>query len=120
MNKAGVFPYMSTRNNNFSNRNQMGSMCVASGATGKCAAGQSCQETIEKDLLKKLAEEKSDGTKKMMLIELLKNKKEQLASKRAELDLRQKAAEDKLLHLQNQYKVTKQVKMERTKASKEV
>jgi hypothetical protein len=101
MNKAGNFPYMSTRNNNFSNRNMMGSMCVANGATGKCAAGQSCQETIEKDLLNKLAEEKSDGTKKMMLVELLKNKKAQLANKKAELSLRQQAAEEQLLHLKN-------------------
>lgn len=64
MNKGGRFPYMSTRNNNFSNRNMMGAMCVADGNTGKCAAGEGCQKTMEDELLKKYKNEKADGTAK--------------------------------------------------------
>jgi len=61
MNKGGVFPYMSTRNNNFSNRNMMGSMCVADGAVGKCN-GKACQELVENELLDKLSKELNDGS----------------------------------------------------------
>merc|ERR1719478_897589 len=43
MNKAGVSSYMSSRNNNFSNRNQVGYMCVKSGATGQWATCVSSQ-----------------------------------------------------------------------------
>jgi len=64
MNKAGKFPYMSTRNNNFSNRNMMGALCVAEGTTGKCAAGESCQRSMEKELLARYKNESPDGTAK--------------------------------------------------------
>jgi hypothetical protein len=79
MNKAGRFPYMSTRNNNFSNRNQKGSMCVASGNTGKCESGESCSRSMEKELLAKYRNEKADGSAKTNLLEVSDSKAEQLA-----------------------------------------
>jgi hypothetical protein len=100
MNKGGVFPYMSTRNNNFSNRNQMGSMCVADGAVGKCPAGQTCQDQIEKELIKKFTEEKADGTKKLMLIQRAEKEKAELQQQRAALEEDEKQLEEKLQLLQ--------------------
>jgi hypothetical protein len=70
MNKAGKFPYMSTRNNNFSNRNMMGAMCVAEGVAGKCVAGESCQRSMEKELLANYKNENADGTPKSQLVEI--------------------------------------------------
>lgn len=52
MNKGGSFSYMSTRNNNFSNRNQVGFMCVRDGNKGQCG-GKTCRDTVEQDLLDK-------------------------------------------------------------------
>lgn len=86
MNKGGRFPYMSTRNNNFSNRNMMGSLCVADGNTGKCATGESCSRSMEKELLGKYKNEKSDGTPKAnsLLLEVAESKVQQLARLKAE------------------------------------
>lgn len=50
MNKAGKWSYMSTRNNNFSNRNQIGWMCVGQ----KCTQTNTCQKMLEDDLLTKM------------------------------------------------------------------
>jgi hypothetical protein len=50
MNKAGKFSYMSTRNNNFSNRNQVGFMCVAQ----QCTQTNTCQKKVEDELLAKM------------------------------------------------------------------
>eukprot|EP00656_Telonema_subtile_P058030 TRINITY_DN969_c0_g1_i11.p1 TRINITY_DN969_c0_g1~~TRINITY_DN969_c0_g1_i11.p1 ORF type:complete len:793 (+),score=208.25 TRINITY_DN969_c0_g1_i11:217-2595(+) len=63
MRKGGMFSYMSTRNENFSNRNQHGFMCVKDGNTGTCMAA-GCRATSEKMLLDKL---KGEGKTLMML-----------------------------------------------------
>jgi len=97
MNKGGVFPYMSTRNNNFSNRNMMGSMCVADGNTGKCN-GKACQQIVEDQLLDNLSKELSDGSSsngKLLLVQQdmkakkinrLKEEQRKLAKELAELE----------------------------------
>jgi len=54
MNKGGTFSYMSTRNHNFSNRNQVGYMCVKDGSTGQCSAGKTCESMVEQSRLTKL------------------------------------------------------------------
>jgi len=62
MNKGGKFSYMSTRNNNFSNRNMVGFMCVKNGETGQCPANfGTCRKTFEDDLLANYAAEGPDG-----------------------------------------------------------
>eukprot|EP00656_Telonema_subtile_P058028 TRINITY_DN969_c0_g1_i1.p1 TRINITY_DN969_c0_g1~~TRINITY_DN969_c0_g1_i1.p1 ORF type:complete len:1422 (+),score=381.16 TRINITY_DN969_c0_g1_i1:217-4482(+) len=67
MEKAGRFPYYSSRNNNFSNRNQAGYLCVGA---GQCSAGKGCQQMAEEDLLKKMnARENPDGSGKLMEID---------------------------------------------------
>merc|ERR1711998_524138 len=60
MNKGGKFSYMSSRNNNFSNRNQVGFMCVKDGAVGSCG-GNTCQKSFEDELLQKYNSEDPDG-----------------------------------------------------------
>jgi hypothetical protein len=63
MNKAGRFSYMSTRNNNFSNRNQIGFMCVKEGADGTCPKDgvSGCRKAVEDELLAKFKAEGPDG-----------------------------------------------------------
>merc|ERR1711907_306657 len=61
MNKGGRFSYMSTRNNNFSNRNQVGFMCVKDGATGTCDKDSTCRSMVENELLEKYNSEGPDG-----------------------------------------------------------
>jgi hypothetical protein len=61
MEKAGRFPFFSSRNNNFSNRNHAGVFCVASGDTGKCSTGKSCSEMVEAELATKQRQEKPVG-----------------------------------------------------------
>merc|ERR1719473_1416272 len=63
MNKGGDFPYMSTRNNNFSNRNQVGFMCVKDGADGQCPADgvSGCKGKVETELVAKFKAEGPDG-----------------------------------------------------------
>eukprot|EP00658_Telonema_sp_P-2_P066234 TRINITY_DN552_c0_g1_i1.p1 TRINITY_DN552_c0_g1~~TRINITY_DN552_c0_g1_i1.p1 ORF type:complete len:220 (-),score=70.11 TRINITY_DN552_c0_g1_i1:350-1009(-) len=56
MSKPGRFSFMSTRNHNFSNRNQVGFMCVKQGNEGTCSGG--CRATAEAELLRKLKGEK--------------------------------------------------------------
>merc|ERR1712070_859605 len=58
MRKPGKFAYFSSRNNNFSNRDQKGFICVGA---GQCARGKGCQETVEEDLLKLQKKEAADG-----------------------------------------------------------
>merc|ERR1712146_877054 len=70
MNKGGAFSYMSTRNNNFSNRNQVGFMCVKDGNTGQCPADGGCQPAVEAELLKRFKSEDPAGKSKELLLEL--------------------------------------------------
>jgi hypothetical protein len=70
MNKAGRSSYMSTRNNNFSNRNQVGFMCVKDKTEGTCDKDSSCQSMVEKELLSKMKAEQPDGTAKEELIQI--------------------------------------------------
>lgn len=64
MRKAGRFSYIGSRNQNFSNRNQAGSVCVKQGSEGTCAANAGCTETMEKELLGKFKEEEPTGKPK--------------------------------------------------------
>ena len=50
---------MRARNNNFSNRDQKGFICVGK---GMCSAGKGCQATVEDDLRNKQKKEAADGT----------------------------------------------------------
>merc|ERR1711918_249277 len=59
MRKAGKFTYFSSRNNNFSNRNQAGFICVGN---GQCPANEGCQEAVEQELINKQRTEAADGT----------------------------------------------------------
>jgi hypothetical protein len=60
--KAGKFSYFSSRNNNFSNRNQAGCICV--GQT-KCKENRGCQVLIEDEHRQKMqGEQASTGKKK--------------------------------------------------------
>jgi len=88
MTKGGKFPYMSTRNNNFSNRNMMGAMCVEDGDAGKCAAGEGCMKAIEDDLLTKYANENSDGSAKAQLVQEIEQQKALLNAKQEHLNAR--------------------------------
>jgi len=62
MNRGGMFSYMSTRKNNFSNRNQVGFMCVKDGQKGMCSKDASCKDMTEQALLGKYKVEQADGT----------------------------------------------------------
>jgi hypothetical protein len=86
MTKEGKFPYTSTRNNNFSNRNMMGALCVANGNVGKCAAGEGCSKAIEDELLTKYAHENSDGTAKAQLVQEIEQQKAALKAKEDSLN----------------------------------
>ena len=66
MEKAGRFPFYSTRNNNFSNRNHAGIFCVSDGANGQCSAGKTCEDMIEADLVAKQKKENDDGSQKLV------------------------------------------------------
>lgn len=67
MNKAGAFSYMSTRNNNFSNRNQVGFMCV--NQNNQCKANGGCRGMVENQLLEKLESENKGKLSQQNLIE---------------------------------------------------
>lgn len=67
MEKAGQFPFYSTRNNNFSNRNHAGIFCVSDGgANGQCSAGKTCEDMIEADLRAKQKRENDDGIQRLV------------------------------------------------------
>jgi len=56
--KAGQFSYFSSRNNNFSNRNQAGCICVGQ---KQCNSQKGCQRVIGDDLRSRLKREKASG-----------------------------------------------------------
>ena len=60
MRKAGKFPFYSSRNHNFSNRNQHGCICV--GQT-KCTVSKGCQVVIEEELREKQSRESGNNAK---------------------------------------------------------
>jgi len=71
MRKAGKFSYMSSRNNNFSNRNQAGFICIkgATSTVGMCAIDKNCETTVMDDLKAMQISEDASGAKKLALIE---------------------------------------------------
>jgi hypothetical protein len=74
MRKAGKFSYFSSRNNNFSNRNQAGCICVGQNS---CNNEKSCQANIEEDLRKNLKAEKKNGSN---LLEMSQPTKQTIAA----------------------------------------
>jgi hypothetical protein len=98
MNKDGAFSYMSTRNHNFSNRNQVGFMCVGN---NQCSAGKTCQDKVE---AKRLSDLKSVSTlaelsaiqehsaKQEMLTRKLGDAQDKLAAAQAEVEFLQQQA----------------------------
>jgi len=60
MRKPGKFAYFSSRNNNFSNRDHKGFVCVGK---GQCTTGKGCQATVEDELRELQKSEAADGTK---------------------------------------------------------
>jgi len=103
MNKAGVFPYISTRNNNFSNRNMMGAMCVAEGSKGKCGAGKSCQQRMEEELLANYKNEKADGSaRNAELLEINEDPTLARASKLATLKQKQQKLADEIAAMEKE------------------